>query len=370
MDGKLDFFHWQGKLREYWSVRRGAPVERASGGTSDTVDGSHSPGPESSPLPFESEDPSGPDLTVLIATYRRPEILRRTLEAYRRMDSGSIRWMLVLVDNAGDVRTEGLAREFALELPLEYLVESRRGKNFALNAGLRRARGGLLVFSDDDTVPEPDWLAEIWFGALRWPEATMFTGRILPIWPPGYEPLELRTDLLRSAYMVTAWGEDEGYIQPERMWGPNLAIRAVPFREGLRFDTSIGPTAGQYAMGSELELAVRLSRNGHKGVYLPRAIVRHQIRPEQMEESWLAGRAFRSGRGVARLQGLPSSPSVLGMPRFVFREVGAHAFEWLAGLVAREGHRRLDGKLGFFHWLGKLRGYRRLWGRRAHEPSP
>jgi len=310
------------------------------------------------------------DLTVIVITYRRPEILRRTLEAYRRVDSGDLRWKLVLVDNAGEAHARELAEEFGGGLPLEFLVETRREQNFARNVGLEEAEGELYVFSDDDALPAPDWLTEIWSGVSRWPEATMFTGRILPSWPPGYEPLELRTDLLRSAYMVTAWGEDEGYIQPERMWGPNLAIRAVPFREGLRFDTSIGPTAGQYAMGSELELAVRLSRNGHKGVYLPRAIVRHQIRPEQMEESWLAGRAFRSGRGVARLQGLPSSPSVLGMPRFVFREVGAHAFEWLAGLVAREGHRRLDGKLGFFHWLGKLREYRRLWGRRAHEPSP
>jgi len=84
-------------------------------------------------------------------------------------------------------------------------------------------------------------------------------------------------------------------------------------------------------MGSELELAVRLSRNGHKGVYLPRAIVRHQIRTEQMEERWLVGRAYRSGRGVVRLQGVPSVPHVVGVPRFVLREAANHGFEWFAG---------------------------------------
>jgi hypothetical protein len=188
----------------------------------------------------------------------------------------------------------------------------------------------------------------------------MFTGRILPLWPAGSEPLDLRTDLLRSSYMVTAWGEDEGAIAPDRMWGPNLAIRADAFCDGYRFDTGIGPGAGQYAMGSELELTLRLAANGHHGVYLPRAVVHHQIRREQMEERWLAWRAYRSGRGVARLQGVPDVPRVLGVPRFVFREVGTHGWNWVAGWLTGKGNRRLDGKLAFYQWRGKLREYRQL----------
>lgn len=303
------------------------------------------------------EDRGGKDLTVLMATYRRPGVLRRTLDAYRKLDDAGLRWKLVLVDNAGDDATERVAREFKRDLPLELAVEPRRGKNFALNKGIEWAEGELYVFSDDDALPEANWLQEIWSGAQRSPAATMFTGRILPLWPDGRRPLELRTDLLRSSYMVTAWGEEEGPITPDRMWGPNLAIRAAPFRNGYSFDTSIGPGAGQYAMGSELELTLRLAGDGHLGVYLPRAIVHHQIRPEQMEERWLAWRAYRSGRGVARLQGVPEVPRAFGVPRFVFREVGTHGWNWFVGWLTRNGTRRLDGKLAFYHWGGKLREY-------------
>lgn len=309
------------------------------------------------------DDGGEKDLTVLMATYRRPEILRRTLEAYRELDGAGLRWKLVLVDNSGDEATKQVAAESGKYLPLELVVEPRRGKNFALNKGIELAEGELYLFSDDDALPETDWLQQVWSGAQRSPAATMFTGRILPLWPDGHTPLELRTDLLRSSYMVTAWGEEEGPITPDRMWGPNLAIRAAPFRDGYSFDTGIGPAAGQYAMGSELELTLRLARDGHLGVYLPRAVVHHQIRPEQMEGRWLAWRAYRSGRGVARLQGVPAVPRAFGVPRFVFREVGTHGWNWFVGWFTRNGTRRLDGKLAFFHWRGKLREYWRLRSR-------
>jgi hypothetical protein len=295
-----------------------------------------------------------------MATYRRPEILGHTLEAYSRMDAGELRWKLVLVDNAGDADTDEVAKRFRERLPLTFIVEARRGKNHALNAALPRAEGMLYVFSDDDAAPEPDWLAQIWSGARRWPDVTMFTGRVLPAWPPGHEPRDLRTDLLRSAYMVTAWGDEEGFVAPDKMRGANMAIRAELFRQGCRFDTSIGPAAGLYAMGSELELSLRLSREGHRGVYLPRAVVHHEIRPEQMGERWLAGRAYRSGLGVARLRGMPQAPRLFGMPRFVVKEVASHGLDWASGWLRRDERRRLDGKLEFWHWCGKLREYWRL----------
>ena len=126
------------------------------------------------------------DLTVLIATYRRPQLLRRTLEAYALLECEDVAWKLVLVDNADDAETQALAREFEEVLPLDLVVERRRGKNPAMNTGLRFAEGGLYVFSDDDAMPAKDWLGEIWSGSCRWPAATMFTGRIVPSWPAGH----------------------------------------------------------------------------------------------------------------------------------------------------------------------------------------
>jgi len=113
-------------------------------------------------------------------------------------------------------------------------------------------------------------------------------------------------------------------------------------------------------MGSELELSRRLAGLGHQCVYLPGAVVGHQIRQEQLEEAWLARRAYRSGRGVARLNGFPVAPVVMGIPRFVFREIAAAAAGWLSGFITADSERRLDGKLEFWHWRGKLAEYRAM----------
>lgn len=299
-------------------------------------------------------------LTVLLATFRRPEILRRTLEGYLRLEDPGVAWSLLVVDNADDVDTRAVVAACTSAIPVRYLCEPRTGKNHALNRGLEEATGELFVFTDDDAIPQADWLRELLEGSERWPEATVFGGRVRPVWPDGRPGVALRTDILRSAFAAADWGDNEGPISPDKVWGPNMAVRSHVFRDGMQFDPSIGPAGSDYAMGSELELSRRLAEKGCGAVYLPGAVVGHQIRPEQMEEGWLARRAYRSGRGVARLDGLPKAVTVLGVPRFVFRELAVAAGQWLSGLVTGDGERRLDGKLNFWHWRGKLTEYRRL----------
>ena len=41
-----------------------------------------------------------------------------------------------------------------------YLFEPCPGKSYALNAGIRGARGSIVVFMDDDVTVEPTWLEE------------------------------------------------------------------------------------------------------------------------------------------------------------------------------------------------------------------
>jgi hypothetical protein len=83
---------------------------------------------------------------------------------------------------------------------------------------------------------------------------------------------------------------------PSTDLGGNLLIRASLFKNGLTFNTNFGPKAGNYIMGGETELLARLESSGHSALYLPQALVYHQIRNEQLNIRWLAGRAFREGR--------------------------------------------------------------------------
>ena len=41
------------------------------------------------------------------------------------------------------------------------MVEPEAGKNIALNAGLAFVSGDLVVLTDDDAIPRPDWLVRL-----------------------------------------------------------------------------------------------------------------------------------------------------------------------------------------------------------------
>lgn len=244
------------------------------------------------------------DLSVIFSTFGRPRMLAETLAYFRALDTRGIRWELLVVDNKDDAETGRVLESFGASLPIRGMVETRPGKNAALNHALDRARGQLVVFTDDDVTPEPEWLREVSAGAARWPGHEVFGGRILPDFG-GLEP-DPRIDpdhrFTKSAYVIADWDEPEGEYHIVRVWGPNMAVRASVFEAGHRFDENIGPSGTSYVMGGETEFLERIARAGARAVYLPEAVVRHRIRPEQLSLEWIEGRAFRYGRSDAYRQ--------------------------------------------------------------------
>ena len=111
--------------------------------------------------------------------------------------------------------------------------------------------------------------------------------------PPIDDPV-----FLRIAYVIADWDLPEGEHPAGNIWGPNMMVRRRVFDRGLRFNPDIGPAGTSYVMGSETEFLLRASDAGHIAVYVPSALVYHQIRPEQLTHSWICGRAFRVARGL------------------------------------------------------------------------
>lgn len=258
------------------------------------------------------------DLSVLFATHRRADILEKTLEAFTSISADTLRWHLVVVDNADDIASQEVLRRYETSLPLTWLVESRAGKNRALNAALPLLRGDIFVFTDDDVLPDTRWLEELMSAAKRWPEYAIFGGRIVP---DRALPFDTSEPMIRSAYVISDDYPSDTEIRAGRIWGPNMAIRAATFRaRAVAFDESIGPAAGKnYAMGSETELLLRLQALGERCMFVPAAVVRHQIRPEQVSLPWLRERCFRAGRGHARRYPASGDGLWLGVPRYLVR---------------------------------------------------
>ena len=101
------------------------------------------------------------DISIVIPTYRRPEMLRRALASCLVQQDGGIGFEIVVVDNdaAGSARPVVAAMAQHSAVPLRYVAEPRPGISHARNSGIANAQGRYLAFLDDDEAADPGWLA-------------------------------------------------------------------------------------------------------------------------------------------------------------------------------------------------------------------
>lgn len=92
-------------------------------------------------------------------------------------------------------------------------------------------------------------------------------------------------------------------------------------------------------MGDEIEMLFRLAAHGERAIYVPSAVVGHHVGIHQINLRWLLQRAFRLGRGFARLENDEKSLRVLGVPWYLWAKLPlvwtSYQFNSFAGPRAR-----------------------------------
>lgn len=120
--------------------------------------------------------PGEPVITVLMATRNCADILEGVLDSYTRLAAPPDGWQVVIVDNGSTDSTPEVVRRFADRLPVTYVLEPQAGKSRAVNAGLRRVTGDLILFTDDDILPPAGWLRQYSAAAASQPDYDVSAG--------------------------------------------------------------------------------------------------------------------------------------------------------------------------------------------------
>lgn len=100
-----------------------------------------------------------PELSVLIPTHERAELLPRVLRAWRERLSGGPAAEIVVVDDGSRDNTPRVLAELddafsTGEVPLWHARHDNAGAAVTRNRAIEMARGRVLLFSDDDMVPD------------------------------------------------------------------------------------------------------------------------------------------------------------------------------------------------------------------------
>ena len=233
-------------------------------------------------------------MSVLMATHNGADTIERTLTAMSRLDPPEGGWKLVVVNNASTDATGALVRKWRDRLPLEYLVEPRLGKAKAINTALAHAEGDLIVMTDDDVLPDRNWLTELRRVAEAFPQCAIFGGAIIPAFDEFPTPWPMPRPWLTVLFAQTP-DYAEGEIAPRDVSGANITIRKSVYDAGHRFDENL--LVGKHGlMGDDSEFVARLGRLGYKVGFAPDARVRHIIDKEQISWRWMFHRFLRYGR--------------------------------------------------------------------------
>ena len=244
-------------------------------------------------------------MTILFSTFNGMQTLPRMLtqlQSIKHPDGLRI----VAVDNRSTDGSGAFLRQWQDKLPITVLDFPQPGKNRALNFALDQIADGLderelVVITDDDIVPDNDWLLQLSRSAQVHRDVSAFGGVIKPLWPDNV-PSWLNCLESEYAALFATTSARHGTCSSRDIYGPNMAVRARLFKRGLRFNGAIGPDGSQsFGMGSESELLRRIERMGHRMFFCEHAIVGHQVKPSLLRWSAVLRRGQRYGRGLGMM---------------------------------------------------------------------
>lgn len=229
---------------------------------------------------------SSPDLTVIIPTNRRPEILAPCLHALARQQLPTDRFeVLVINDGAAHDLAPLAARGRRDGLQLRVIDVPQGGPGPARNRGAAEARGSLLAFTDDDCLPEPQWLAALWDAAGQHPDA-LLGGSVVNML--GHRLASEASQVLVS--FLYAWYNRDP-LNARFFTSNNIAARREVFLARGGFDTRFVLSAGE-----DRDLCARWREQGGRLVYVPDARIGH-AHDLSVGKYWR--QHFKYGRGAA-----------------------------------------------------------------------
>lgn len=316
-------------------------------------------------------------VTVAICTWNRAGLLLQTLEQLTRLVlPAGLLWELIVVNNNSTDDTAEVIRSFGNRLPLRPIFEAETGLSHARNAAVRAARGEYIVWTDDDVLVDPGWLAAYCAAFRRWPEAAFFGGPIEP-WFEGTPPEWLAPALhhVRGAYALLDLGPAPIVLDGEDVpFGANYAVRLDEQRTEL-YDANLGRRGTALTSGEETAVFVSLIARGLHGRWVPGAVVQHYIPQSRQTIAYLRERFAGNGRAMA--YEFDGRRSFLGCPYWVWRQAVEcevkYRYRRLVASPAEWMHDLISASRAWGALLGD-RSVRRLKqpqaSRRPLEPAP
>ena len=273
-----------------------------------------------------------PEISALLTTYNRADLLPRVLEGLAKQSLDPTRFEIIAIDDGSTDETQRVLDAWRDRLPLRVMRQNQAGLAAAKNLGIFAARAPLLVFLDDDDVAEPDLLVSHLAAHIANPDpAVAVLGRTT------LAPDIAQIPVMRHVTEVGCQLFSYGWMQPGQLldhtafWGGRssckrgLLVRHGVFHPAFRFGCE------------DIELGWRLSAQGLRVVYEPRA---HTVMIRTLTFDQFCNRSYRQGLSQDRFARIHDNPKVR-----TYCEIDGAEDAWRRGRYSYAAHLRWTRKL-------------------------
>ncbi|MFZ0531370.1 MAG: glycosyltransferase family 2 protein, partial [Propionicimonas sp.] len=265
---------------------------------------------------------------------------------------------LVIIDNGSTDDTQGLVSAAAAQDPrIRYVPEPQPGIGRARSAGLKAARGDILVFTDDDVLVPPTWIANLTL-PIRDGTAAAVAGGIMIA-------EDLRRPWLTPGLAARYYAHSpEPPAEGPGLIGANMAVRREVARN-FDFDDALGTP--EYPGAEDVLFYVQVKEAGWPIRGVADALVEHHFDPARLALDRMEALA----EGYGRCDAYFFHHWLHASFRWPLARIAVHRLLLLARLVAVRGDRRdervlqLRREVAFHREMRTLRGVPRRYAYRG-----
>jgi glycosyltransferase involved in cell wall biosynthesis len=210
--------------------------------------------------------------SVIVPTYDRVDDLETCLESLVVQTAKNFE--VIIVDDCSGPETRAFVETFIAKyphIPSRYVRQEKNGGHGkARNAGMAIARGEILLFTDDDCILPPEWVATHADAHVRYPEAAGVGGWY---WPPADRPKNVFDRFYEIQYRYSYQGMHDCEVWTNTMSSlagntANMSYKTDLIRALNGFDEAI-----YFTGGIDWELKTRMIATGRSLVSIPLSVV-------------------------------------------------------------------------------------------------
>lgn len=290
-------------------------------------------------------------VSAVVPTKNRPDLLFRCLDALVGQTLGPHAYEVIVVDDGSGGSTKRIVEALgqSSRVPVRYLRGEGRGPAAARNLGWRAARGPVIAFTDDDTVPDVRWLeAGLEAMATERPGGTTadgVMGSILVPLPDRPTDHQVDTASLATAEFATA----------------NVFYRRETLEHTGGFDERFSG-----AWREDADMYFTLLEQGAELRKAPDAVVVHPARPAKWGVSLSQQRKSQYNALLFRKHPQLYRDRIGHSPRWYYAAVGAFGLSLVSAL---RGRRRTSVLAGIAWFLMTALFAKKRLSSTAHTPS-